>query len=72
MKKLIEKYSEMENVVPEAIQLIFKGNAITNDDTPNKLQIAAEDILEVCKVPGVYIPRKTVISPARDERGKSR
>ena len=35
MKKLIEKYAEMENVIPEAIQLIFKGNPVTKDDTPN-------------------------------------
>ena len=64
MKKLIEKYAEMENVIPEAIQLIFKGNPVTKDDTPNKLEITSEDILEVCKVPGIFIPAKKPSTPS--------
>lgn len=64
MKKLIEKYAEMENVIPEAIQLIFKGNPVTNNDTPNKLEITSEDILEVCKVPGIFIPAKKPSTPS--------
>jgi hypothetical protein len=59
MKKLIEKYAEMENVTPEGIQLIFKGNPINKNDTPIKLHISTDDILEVCKVPGYHQPKKT-------------
>ena len=75
MKKLIEKYAEMENVIPEAIQLIFKGNPVTKDDTPNKLEITSEDILEVCKVPGIFIPAKKPSTPSpadMDESSKLR
>ena len=58
MKKLIEKYAEMEDVISDGVQLIFKGNPIANDDTPMKLQITSEDTLEVCKVPGIFGKRK--------------
>lgn len=58
MKKLIEKYAEMEDVIADGVQLIFKGNPITSDDTPAKLQITSEDTLEVCKVPGIFGKRK--------------
>merc|ERR1712156_470845 len=71
MKKLIEKYAEMENVIPEAIQLIFKGNPVTKDDTPNKLEITSEDILEVCKVPGIFIPAKKPSTPSPAEMDES-
>ena len=71
MKKLIEKYAEMENVIPEAIQLIFKGNPVTKDDTPNKLEITSEDILEVCKVPGIFIPAKKPSTPSPADMDES-
>ena len=71
MKKLIEKYAEMENVIPEAIQLIFKGNPVTKDDTPNKLEITSEDILEVCKVPGIFIPAKNPSTPSPADMDES-
>jgi hypothetical protein len=58
MKKLIEKYAEMEDVIADGVQLIFKGNPISSDDTPAKLQITSEDTLEVCKVPGIFGKRK--------------
>ena len=64
MRKLIEKYAEMENVVPEGIQLIFKGNPLTVDDTPVKLHINTDDVLEVCKVPGLH--RRRSPSPKDD------
>ena len=53
MKKLIDTYSKMESVTPAAIQLIFKGNPIAESDTPTKINLQNNDILEVCRVPGV-------------------
>jgi len=73
MKKLIETYSKMEAVVPAAIQLIFKGNPVNETDTPINLNLATDDVLEVCRVPGIdlrqtNIPQHT--SCTKDEPGK--
>jgi hypothetical protein len=65
MQKLIETYSKMENVIPAAIQLIFNGNPISENDTPRSAGLASDDILEVCRVPGFDSPRKS--SPDKHE-----
>lgn len=53
MRKLIETYAQMENVSPDSIQLIHKGQPVNGSDVPKMLDLQSMEILEVCRVPGV-------------------
>ncbi|CAG5090644.1 Oidioi.mRNA.OKI2018_I69.PAR.g12673.t1.cds [Oikopleura dioica] len=53
MRKLIETYAKMENVSPDSIQLIHKGQPVNGSDVPKMLDLQSMEILEVCRVPGV-------------------
>jgi len=65
MRKLIETYAQMENVVPDSIQLIHKGQPVNGSDVPKMLDLQSMDILEVCRVPGVdTTPPPKSASPA--------
>lgn len=59
MKKLIETYCVKQSVVPAAIQLIFKGNPVHESDTPEHLNLCSDDVLEVCRVPGIPLKDHT-------------
>ena len=55
----------MENVVPDSIQLIHKGQPVNGSDVPKMLDLQSMDILEVCRVPGVdTTPPPKSASPA--------
>ena len=43
----------MENVSPDSIQLIHKGQPVNGSDVPKMLDLQSMEILEVCRVPGV-------------------
>ena len=68
MKKLIETYCVKQSVVPAAIQLIFKGNPVHESDTPEHLNLCSDDVLEVCRVPG--IPLKDHTNERKNEPGR--
>ncbi len=53
MRKLIETYAQMENVSPDSIQLIHRGQPVNGSDVPKMLDLQSMEILEVCRVPGV-------------------
>ena len=55
----------MENVVPDSIQLIHKGQPVNGSDVPKMLDLQSMEILEVCRVPGVdTTPPPKSASPA--------
>ncbi len=51
--RLVKYYTEKNQIPDNDLSLMFKGMHIRNDDTPEKLQMKNDDVIEVfCKEPG--------------------